>query len=518
MKNTSKTFLVGIITIVIIFLSLFVYGRHERIFLAEPVKSLTLRVNLEDKKPLKKQLYGFNTEQMNAEYSYSDSDYATLASKLQPKNLRFPGGAVANFYHWKISGFIENELTSTNSSQLNNRNLGNYRRLVSRRNGKLSFDEFMKLCEKFGVKPVIALNLYTGSPSESADWVRYVKAKGYKVAGWELGNELYLEAYRNKFPTVQAYIEVAKQHAAAIRAVDSTIKLGAVASTIGFHLNQKGAKAEFEKSWNDQLAQENFFDSYIVHMYTFSRDRRFLPFDQLRGLLFGSSDIAFKQSIEYHKKLYANRELWVTEWNIADPRNKVVNTQLHALYCGNFFLSLLNYQEQVSIANYHVLAGSGKGFSVFSPRTKEDIPGDSRSVERACYSVFQLIGETLDKSDTFYFTTFDNNPEFKGVLEFNNESIADLKAMAVGKDNQHLFILISNRTSKSTNPTIELNGKPVSGMIQYRYVANSQLTASNGGNEVIPGTGKNEITIYLWKGPANELRIPGNSFGVIELP
>jgi hypothetical protein len=44
------------------------------------------------------------------------------------------------------------------------------------------------------------------------------------------------------------------------------------------------------------------------------------------------------------------------------------------------------------------------------------------------------------------------------------------------------------------------------------------LAASNGGNEVIPGTGKNEITIQSWSGPANKLRIPGNSFGVIELP
>jgi len=375
----------------------------------------------------------------------------------------------------------------------------------------------MELCEKFGVKPVIALNLYTGSPSESADWVRYVKVKGYKVAGWELGNELYLEAYRNKFPTVQAYIEVAKQHAAAMRAVDSNISVAAVTSTTGFHLNQRGAQADFEKSWNEQLAQENFFDSYVIHMYTFSRDRRSLPFDQLRGLLFGSSDIAFKQSIEYHKKLFGNRELWVTEWNIADPRNKVANTQLHALYCGDFFLSLLNYQEKVSIANYHVLAGSGKGFSVFSPRTKEDISGDSRSVERACYPVFQLIGETLDKSDTGYLANFKDNPKFTGILEFKNESLESFKSMALGKDNQHLFILISNRTSNASSLTIELNGKPVSGMIQYRYVANSDLAASNGGNDVIPGRRQNEITIRLWKGSANEFRIPGNSFGVIEL-
>jgi hypothetical protein len=317
---------------------------------------------------------------------------------------------------------------------------------------------------------------------------------------------------------VKAYIEVAKQHAAAMKGVDSNIKLAAVASTTGFHLNDKSAQAGFEKFWNEKLAKENFFDSYIVHMYTYPRERQSLTFEQLRGLLFESIEIKFKQAIEYYQELFGDRELWVTEWNIANNKNKVANTQLHAMYCGDFFLSLLNSQERASIANYHVLAGTGKGFTVFSPRTKEDMSGENRSVERACYPVFQLIGETLEKSDKIYLTGFKNNPKFQGVLEFKNEYLESFKSIAVGKDNQHLFILVSNRTSNPSRPIIELNGKPVTGKIQYRYVANSNLNASNGGNEVIPGKGKKEITIQSWNGSANEVRIPGNSFGVIELP
>ncbi len=518
MKNKNKWIVLGMSLSVLLFSSFFFFSQPSRVFLAEPANPLILTVNLDSKKLLKNELYGFNTNQMNAEYTYREPNFITLTAKLKPKNLRFPGGAVANFYHWKTSGFIEEELNSTNSSDLNNRNRQNYRKLVNRRNGKISFDEFMELCGKLAVKPVIALNLYTGSPSESADWVRYVKDKGYKIAGWELGNELYLEAYRNKFPTVEAYIEVAKQHAAAMRAVDSNISLAAVASTAGFHLNKRGAQADFEKSWDGKVAQENFFDSYTVHMYTFSRDRQSLPVEQLRGLLFESSDIAFKQALEYYKKLFGSRKLWVTEWNIANPRNKVANTQLHAMYCGDFFLSMLKYQEQASIANYHVLAGSDKGFTVFSPRTKEDVPGKSRSVERACYPVFQLIGETLDKAEKIYFTNFNSYPDSPGNLDIKNELLETFKVVAVGNDNQPLSIFISNRSSKASSTTIELNGKPVSGRIQYRYVANSDLAASNGGNEVIPGTGKNEITIQSWSGPANKLRIPGNSFGVIELP
>ena len=516
MKKKNKAIFVWISLIVILF-TLFFFSKQSRVFLAEPTNSSALIVNLNEQKTLKKELYGFNTNQMNAAYTYIEPEFITLTSKLKPKTLRFPGGTVANFYHWKTSGFIKDELTSSNSSDLNNRNVQNYTRLVSQRNGKISFDEFMELCRKLEVKPVIVLNLYTGSPSESADWVRYVKDKGYEIAGWELGNELYLEAYRNKFPITEAYIEVAKQHAAAMRAVDSSIKLAVVASTVGFHLNERGTKADFEKVWDAQLAQENFFDSYAVHMYSYSRVRQSLSFEQLRRLLFGSSDVAFKQAMEYYQQNFGNREAWITEWNIANPRNSVANTQIHAMYCGDFFLSLLNYQDQASIANYHVLAGLGDGFPVFSPRRKKDMPSDSNSVERACYPVFQLIGETLELSEQIYLTSFKGNSSIQGSVDFQGESIDSFKTVAVGKDNQTLFIFISNRSHNTSKITVELNGKPVSGLIRYRYVANSDLAASNGGNEVIPATGKNEVKIQVWNGAANELHVLGNSFGVIEL-
>lgn len=73
----------------------------------------------------------------------------------------------------------------------------------------------MVLCSRLDVKPIIVLNLCTGSPSESAEWVRYVKEKGYKVFGWELGNELYLPFFKNKirdgdgkaFPQLAAFVE-----------------------------------------------------------------------------------------------------------------------------------------------------------------------------------------------------------------------------------------------------------------------------------------------------------------------
>ncbi|MGA9382253.1 MAG: hypothetical protein WBV73_26125, partial [Phormidium sp.] len=284
-----------------------------------------LTINTGTTQHLHKQVYGFNTNQMNAEYTYTDPEFIELTSKLKPTILRFPGGTIANFYHWKISGFIEDELSSTNSENLNRRNLRNYNRLRSRRNGKISFDEFMALCQKLKIKPVIVVNLYTGTPSESADWVSYVKDKGYEVAGWELGNEFYWRTYRNKFPTVRDYIEVAKEHAAAMKAVDPNIKLAVVASSVGFRQDIGKGQAQFEEVWNRQIARENFYDGYTIHLYTYSlNDDRPVPENEAREFLFGSSDITFSNAINYYENLFGNREIWITEWNIANPKLNMV--------------------------------------------------------------------------------------------------------------------------------------------------------------------------------------------------
>ena len=53
--------------------------------------------------------------------------------------------------------------------------------------------------------------------------------------------------------------------------------------------------------------------------------------------------------------------------------------------------------------------------------------------------------------------------------------------------------------------------------INYRYVANEQLTATNGGNAEMEGSGKIEVEIQDWIGNAKELTIPKNSFGVLEV-
>ena len=132
--------------------------------------TLSLEIDTRNGQPLRQALYGFNSNMMNGDYGYLDDDFVALTKRLAPKTLRFPGGTVGNFYHWEPGGFFENEMASTLNTRLNRRNKGNYVRLQRRRNGKIVFDDFMQLCNSLDITPIVVVNLWTGTPEESAAW------------------------------------------------------------------------------------------------------------------------------------------------------------------------------------------------------------------------------------------------------------------------------------------------------------------------------------------------------------
>ena len=214
-----STWCLGLLGVMILFLC---FGCQKQKPLPD---TLSLEIDTQNGKPLRQALYGFNSNMMSGDYGYLDDDFVALTKVLAPKTLRFPGGTVGNFYHWEPGGFFENEMASTLNTKLNKRNVRNYVKLQSRRKGKIVFDDFMRLCNTLNITPVVVVNLWTGSPEESAAWVRYAKDKEYEVTHWELGNEYYLPHYLNKYPTVKAYIAEAKKHAAAMKAVDPDIKV-----------------------------------------------------------------------------------------------------------------------------------------------------------------------------------------------------------------------------------------------------------------------------------------------------
>lgn len=128
--------------------------------------------------------------------------------------LRYPGGSYADIYHWRThtapGGYVA---------------------------PNTDFDTFMAAARRVGAQPMIIANYGTGTPAEAAEWVRYANVtKGYGARWWTVGNENYgnghygsaWEADDHPDRSATQYAKLVVEYADAMKAVDPSIKVGAV--------------------------------------------------------------------------------------------------------------------------------------------------------------------------------------------------------------------------------------------------------------------------------------------------
>jgi hypothetical protein len=199
-----------------------------------------------------------------------DPEIAGLVKNAGWKVVRYPGGSYADLYQWKTH-------SSTQGIEANIQK------------GK-DFDSFMAMCKKSGTTPLITVNYGSNpegtagaDPAYAADWVRHANVeKKYGVKYWEIGNEVYGNGFYNgkgwevdlhapemgerlKNPLLgpTEYGKNVALFAKAMKAVDPTVKIGAVMTTPG------GWPDGVEPDWNTNVLREcgRDVDFVVVHWY-----------------------------------------------------------------------------------------------------------------------------------------------------------------------------------------------------------------------------------------------------------
>ncbi|WP_405756762.1 cellulose binding domain-containing protein [Streptomyces sp. NBC_01420] len=149
----------------------------------------------------------------------NDPEVADLMKAADVGVMRYPGGSYADIYHWE-----------THTAP------GGY---VAPGTG---FDAFMGTVRAAGAQPILIANYGSGTPQEAAGWVRYANVtKDYGAKYWEIGNEIYgnghygsgweNDEHEDKSP--QEYAREVRAYAAAMKAVDPTVRIGAVLTSPG---------------------------------------------------------------------------------------------------------------------------------------------------------------------------------------------------------------------------------------------------------------------------------------------
>lgn len=154
-----------------------------------------------------------------------DPEIMNNARKMGVSVLRYPGGSLADLYHW------DDGIGEIQSRGVNKRFHGEGQDKVL-----LGTPEFLKICKELSATPIITVNLITGSVEEAANWVRRINIERVRYEGetlpkvvyWEIGNEPYLIDDNQKHLAIDPkdFASRADKFIKAMKAVDPTIKVG----------------------------------------------------------------------------------------------------------------------------------------------------------------------------------------------------------------------------------------------------------------------------------------------------
>jgi hypothetical protein len=301
-----------------------------------------------------------------------DSGVPRLLSNAGVTALRYPGGSTSDVYNWQSNSIVPGQ--------------GNYA------NPNDNFDAFMGLVKSIGATPIITVNYGSnaagaggGDPGFAAAWVQYANiTKGYGVKYWEIGNEIYGNGeYGASWETdlhaahdPATYGKNVAQFAAAMKAVDPSIKIGAVLAAPG---NWPDGQSP---NWNSNVLAQcgSAIDFVIVHWYPQNpgseSDSGLLAAPQNGTTGIAAMAAKLKSLIsQYGGAKAANIQIMVTETNSvsSDPGKQTLSI-VNAMFIADAMLSWVeNGATSVDVWDLHNGAVAGNSSpSLFGSATYGD--------------------------------------------------------------------------------------------------------------------------------------------------
>lgn len=268
-------------------------------------------------------LKGFNTNGFlyNFYEQRFNNNYRNTVDQLAPDVLRFPGGTIANKYHFFKPGYGQNSAFDQKTRQ-------NY------------IVEMVRLIKSLKKTPkilyVINMSEHFHKPTVS-DWdlivenlaaILYLKEQGIEIAGIELGNEFYLYSVIRgidiKIPkdwrkemkknpnsdewwpdTFKKYNRLAQLYNIAIKKIDPKIKTGI---PMGSSMNRNHDR------WNFFAETMTFSDAFVQHWYGQLKDAK--DEAEARGNFDKFTERVSKNITDLRQK--TGKDVWITEWNAID--------------------------------------------------------------------------------------------------------------------------------------------------------------------------------------------------------
>ena len=338
---------------------------------------LLLKAHIICAQEIQKNIFGFATSNTFTYCNVADTAFIDKASKINPQVLRFPGGAVGNFYHFGKSGygFDYNEIDKYHNGKFPNRARGLERSRKKKKHHHDYIDDFIVLAKRTNAKAVLVANPFVGHDEDIILMIQKLYRNNIEVIGVELGSELSNRSYFLKGYTIDDYIVFAERCSRNIKKIFPEIKTAVVAAPLG---KRKGHRHNI---WNNRLALLNFYDAIIIHSYAKVVKGKALDGQMISEEVEGKTKIEefeiFKaRALNYLTKEYPaevqnyfsifNKPIWVTEWNLQISKT-TGNTLFQSLFVAQYLLEVLSNPKlsSIELTTYHNLGGRDIAGSIF---------------------------------------------------------------------------------------------------------------------------------------------------------
>ncbi len=404
-----------------------------------------------------------------------DAAVPGLLSKTGVTALRYPGGSTSDVYNWQSNSIVPGQGSYANPNN--------------------NFDAFIGLVKSIGATPVITVNYGSnasgnggGDPNFAAAWVQYANVtKGYGVKYWEIGNEVYgngeygaaWETDLHATHDPATYGKNVAQFAAAMKAVDPSIRIGAVLTAPG---NWPDGQAP---DWNANVLAQcgSVIDFVIVHWYAQNpgqeSDAGLLSAPENAASGIAAMTTKLKSLIgQYGGSKAANIQIMVTETNsVSFNPGKQTLSIVNAMFIADDMLTWVeNGASNVDIWDLHNGAVWGNSSpSLYGSSTYGDygVLSNGQSGEPAADTPFptyyglemvSLLGKPGD------------------MLVASSSSNSLLTTHAVQQADGSLALLLVNKDPSNTiNANVSLSGFAPSGTgVIYSYSpASNSITSTN---------------------------------------
>ena len=382
-------------------------------------------------------------------------DYIDAMKELKVSNMRWPGGNFLMGYNWQDGiGPKDQRPARINLAWggVDNNHVGT--------------DEWMKLNKAIGSENIVCVNLGLATIMDAAYWLEYCNYKGgtyysdlraknghkdpYNVKIWDLGNEVDGLPWELGHKGVDEYVDVAREAAKAMKAVDNTIKL------VGC-----GSSWYSTNTWDDWnrkvlMGLGDRIDYISIHKYWENSPDYYTymggsAMDVEEKINVTAAEIkAVSATKGYKKPIYIS----VDEWGAFG------RTFLNILPVAQSFNSFIRHADVVKMTNFTMMT------SLLSSEPKKG------TYKSPLFYTFKLFSNNCRGAsvDTYVQCDTFNTEKYKGIPFLDVTSV-------YSKETNTVFINIVNRhKDKTINAEIFNTTGAFEGKAEASLVSNDSLT------------------------------------------